>query len=308
MKLDRLLAITMTLLNQTRVSAVDLAGKFEVSLRTIYRDMEAINQAGIPIVSFPGSDGGYEIMEGYRLDKQLLTLEDFVAISTALRGIQTATDNPDIAGLLDKLSALKPSGPNQADHRSLELDFAPARNEKDKLGPLHAAVRACRHVSFHYLDAGGNETTRTIEPMGLYLKSYNWYLYGYCLSREDLRTFRLSRMSGVGVLPGTFVRRPYTLDDVALHRANADMRPQPFEVKIRFKPIVKTRVRDEFDPGRIETLEDGSLLVTAHYYAPDQAVHHLLAYSSYATVLEPSEIVAEMRRHVRELANVYGIL
>ncbi|WP_245599968.1 helix-turn-helix transcriptional regulator [Paenibacillus harenae] len=115
MKLDRLLAITMTLLNQTRVSATDLAERFEVSLRTIYRDMESINLAGIPIVSFPGSDGGYEIMPGYRVDKQILSLDDFSSICSALRGARTATDSSDIDGLLERIGALMPNHQGAAD-------------------------------------------------------------------------------------------------------------------------------------------------------------------------------------------------
>ncbi|WJH35793.1 HTH domain-containing protein [Paenibacillus sp. CC-CFT747] len=106
MKLDRLLAITMTLLNKTRVSAAELAERFEVTPRTIYRDMEAINLAGIPIVSFAGSDGGYEIMPGYRLDKQLLSMDDFSSIISALRGARSATESTELDRLLERIGAL----------------------------------------------------------------------------------------------------------------------------------------------------------------------------------------------------------
>ncbi|GIP28978.1 hypothetical protein J23TS9_41080 [Paenibacillus sp. J23TS9] len=142
MKLDRLLAITMILLNQPRVSATELAARFEVSLRTIYRDMDAINQAGIPIVSFAGSDGGYEIMSGYRIDKQVLSLEDFSSICTALRGARSATDSTDIDGLLDRIGALMPAPGSLISISSghVDLDFQPEPMVKEKITPIQQAA------------------------------------------------------------------------------------------------------------------------------------------------------------------------
>ncbi|WP_168123807.1 WYL domain-containing protein [Paenibacillus sp. HB172176] len=165
MKLDRLLAITMALLNQTRVSATDLANRFEVSLRTIYRDMESINQAGIPIVSYPGADGGYDIMSGYRIDKQLLSLDDFTSIITALRGIQSATESPDIESLLERFGALRPPNPSQAvhDHGSVDLDFKLTPNDREKFTVLQNAIKSLRLVRFHYLDGQGNDSERKVE-------------------------------------------------------------------------------------------------------------------------------------------------
>lgn len=130
MKLDRLLAITMTLLNQPRISATDLSKRFEVSLRTIYRDMEAINQAGIPIVSFAGSEGGYEIMQGYRLEKQVLSLEDFSSICSALRGVRSATDQSEIDRLIERIGVLMPEPSTTRDQIYMDLDFKPAPNDK----------------------------------------------------------------------------------------------------------------------------------------------------------------------------------
>lgn len=113
MKLDRLLSITMALLgSRKRLTAEDLAERFEVSLRTVYRDIETLSQAGIPIISYPGPDGGYEIMPSYRLDKQMLTLEQLYSLYSAVRGIQTATDNPDLTGLLEKIRLSCPNTPH----------------------------------------------------------------------------------------------------------------------------------------------------------------------------------------------------
>jgi predicted DNA-binding transcriptional regulator YafY len=300
MKLDRLLAITMTLLNQTRVNATELAERFEVSLRTIYRDMDSINQAGIPIVSFPGSDGGYEIVSGYRLDKQILSLEDFSSICSALRGARSATDNSDIDGLLERIGALMPDKSKSTDTYKLDLDFTPTPNDKDKIAPLHQAIKEFHLVQFDYLDNKGAETNRTIEPMGLFLKGYVWYMYGYCLTRSDKRVFRLTRINQLMSLPRTFVRRNYTLQDVErqfMSQANF----AKVSAVLHFSPAVKTRVRDEFGFDTIIVNSDGSLSVNAHYSSTERAIQNILSYSNNVTITEPPELIAELQRHVANM-------
>jgi predicted DNA-binding transcriptional regulator YafY len=299
-KLDRLLAITMTLLNQTRVNATELAERFEVSLRTIYRDMDSINQAGIPIVSFAGSDGGYEIVPGYRLDKQILSLEDFSSICSALRGARSATDNSDIDGLLERIGALMPGKSNSTDTYKVDLDFTPTPNDKDKIAPLHQAIKELHLVRFDYLDNKGTETDRTIEPMGLFLKGYVWYMYGYCLTRSDIRVFRLTRINQPRSLPKTFVRRNYTLQDVEqqfMSQANF----AKVSAVLHFSPVVKTRVRDEFGFDKIILNPDGSLSVNAHYTSTERAIQNILSYSNNVTITEPPELIAEIQRHVANM-------
>lgn len=307
MKLDRLLAITMTLLNQPRVSATELSQRFEVSLRTIYRDMDSINQAGIPIVSFPGSDGGYEIMSNFRIDKQILSLDDFSAIYTALRGARSATDNLNIDTLMEKLGALMPNQPASDMGKNVDLDFTPTPSDKEKIEPLHQAIKELHLAQFEYLDNKGTETERTMEPMGLFLKGYVWYVYGYCLTRKDIRVFRLSRIIHLRVLPDTFVRRPFSLQDVEqqfMSRANFSK----VSIALKFSPEVKTRVRDEFGFDQITSNPDGSLSVTAHYSSVDRAVRDMLSYSSYVTILEPPDFIEEMKLHITNMAKKYNIL
>ncbi|MBB6733221.1 helix-turn-helix transcriptional regulator [Cohnella zeiphila] len=307
MKLDRLLAITMTLLNQPRVSATELAERFEVSLRTIYRDMESINQAGIPIVSFPGSDGGYEIMAGFRIDRQMLSLDDFSAIFSALRGTRSATDNPNLDELLEKIGALMPRTSGSAGQdMPIDMDFSPTPSDKEKMGPLHQAIRELHLVRFEYLDNKGTETERTVEPMGLFLKGYVWYLYAYCLTRSDIRVFRLTRMLKLRVLPETFVRRAYTLQDVEEQfMSRADF--SKVVAELRFGPKVKTRVRDEFGFGQVTENPDGTLSVKAPYSSLDRALQNVLSYGSHATLLGPPELIEELKRQVRELAMKYEV-
>ncbi|TFE28560.1 helix-turn-helix transcriptional regulator [Cohnella luojiensis] len=304
MKLDRLLAITMALLNQTRVSATELAERFEVSLRTIYRDMESINLAGIPIVSFPGSDGGYEILSGYRVDKQILSLDDFSSICGALRGVKSATNNSDIDGLLERIGALMPNKSGSVD-TSVDLDFTPSPNDKEKIKPLHQAIKDLHLVRFEYWDSKGKESLRTIEPMGLFLKGYVWYIYSYCLDRSDIRVFRLSRMTQPQSLPQTFVRRNYSLQDVErqfLSQANFSR----VGALLRFDPAVRTRVRDEFGYDQIHANPDGSLDVKANFSSKERAIQNILSYGTHVKVIEPQEILEEVKLQVAQMLSHYS--
>jgi predicted DNA-binding transcriptional regulator YafY len=304
MKLDRLLAITMSLLNQPRVSATDLAKRYEVSLRTIYRDMEAINQAGIPIVSFAGSDGGYEIMQGYRLEKQVLTLEDFSSICSALRGVRSATDQFEIDRLIERIGALMPGHNTAKEHTYVDLDFKPTPNDKAHMGPLHQAIKDLQCVVFTYLDNKGTETERKLEPMGLFLKGYTWYLYGYCLTRMDFRVFRLSRIGELQILPEQFARRDYTLQDIeAQFMGQADFKK--VRAVLRFQPEIKTRVRDEFGFDQVVVNADGTLSLTTYFSSMERAIQKILSYGSMVKVMEPPDLIRSMRHHIQLMVELY---
>jgi predicted DNA-binding transcriptional regulator YafY len=296
----------MTLLNQPRVSATELAERFEVSLRTIYRDMESINQAGIPIVSFPGSDGGYEIMSGYRIDKQVLSLDDFSTIFSALRGARSVTDDSDIDGLLEKIGAMVPDISNPSGATHVDLDLTPKPNVKNNLGSLHKAIKEFHLVQLEYLDIKGAETERTIEPMGLFLKGNRWYIYGYCLTRSDFRVFRLSRILNLKNMPETFVRRVYSLQDVE-RQFKIQAKGAKIKVVLLFDPVIKTRVRDDFSHEQVCTNPDGSLSVTAEYPGIDRAVQSVLSYGANVLVVDPPELIAELRCHIKEMDKIYKI-
>lgn len=306
MKLDRLLAITMTLLNQPRVSATDLADRFEVSLRTIYRDMEAINQAGIPIVSFAGSDGGYEIMQGYRLDKQVLSLEDFSSICSALRGVRSATDQSEIDQLIERIGALMPDRRSARDQSYVDLDFKLAPNDKVYMSPLQQAIRDFRLISFTYLDHQGAETERRLEPMGLFLKGYVWYMYGYCLTRMAIRVFRLSRIGDLKILPEQFVRRDYSLQDVEQQfMSRADFKK--VQAVLRFQSEAKTRVRDEFGFDQVTVNSDGTLSLTTYFSSIERAVQKILSFGSTVKVMEPPDLIVNMRHQIQKIAELYDL-
>lgn len=310
MKIDRLLAITMLLLNRRRVSAKELADQFEVSLRTVYRDLETINQAGIPLVSYAGSAGGYEIMEQYRIDRQFLSLEELQSIIVALKGVHASLAEQEIGVLLDKVGALvarSEQGEAAALGQQLILDLNPwhgGEAEKEMLGTVRQAIRDKRLVEFLYTSSQGEDTNRVCEPMGVVIKGYVWYLYGYCRLRESVRVFRLSRIEHLKVLPGTFEPRPVALERLTCQWGNREPR-DTVTLKLLFQPRAKVRVQDAFERSAIRSQPDGTLLVT--HTMPDEPWLYgmLLGYGTDVRVLEPDYVADKLVEKAQEIVRQY---
>jgi len=307
------MAITIILLNRKRVQAQELAERLEVSLRTIYRDLDSLCHAGIPIVSYTGTEGGYEIMDSFRLDRQMLSFEELIALTTALRGLQStqAMNRSDIDNLLDKVGALVSQAEKGrlADRDQIHIEFTPWRKseaDRSKYEALHKAVNENRLVHFLYTDGQGEETERRIEPMGLALKAYSWYLHGYCLHRQNYRTFRLSRIRELDPLDETFIRRPMP---VAIMNqgwgGQRQQQQQPIELTLRFQAAAKVAVADHFEEKEIERLLDGSLLVRTTFPDEKWLIGFLLHFKSDLVILEPASIAAKVREAALAVSALY---
>jgi len=315
MKLDRLLAITMLLLNRKRVGAKELADRFEVSLRTIYRDLDTINQAGIPIVSYAGADGGYELMDKYRLDRQMLSLDELQSIIIALKGVQATMDDREISTLLDKVGALVTRSEQVATeslHRELLIDINPwhgGEEEKEKLAVLRQAIRESRLVNFTYTSGFGDDSQRDCEPMAVVIKGYLWYLYGYCRLREDYRVFRISRIGDLVKLQEPFHRREGEITQLGYQMdsgAASNWRDKEVtRLVLRFEPSAKARVYDYFDRAAIETEAEGTLLVTTGQPEEPWLYSMLLGYGEQVTVIEPQRVALELVRQAENIIKRY---
>lgn len=313
MKLERLMAITIILLNRKRVQAQELADRMEVSLRTIYRDLESLSLAGIPIVSYTGTEGGYEIMDSFRLDRQLLSFDELMALFTALRGLQStqAMDDSSMDRLLEKVGALvsRTEQGRLVEREQMLVDFTPWRTseaERKKVDTLNKAIHEKTLIRFAYTDGQGQETERCVEPMGLVLKGYKWYLHGYCLEREDYRIFRLSRIRDLLELEELFQRR-----DIELAALNEKWKQPQSQTRrhvgvvLHFSNTVKVAVADRFDEDEIERLPDGSFLVRTTLLDQDWMIGFLLTFRSELRILEPAHLAAAVRKAALDIAGLY---
>ena len=308
MKVDRLVSIIMTLLDKKRIGAQELADMFEVSPRTIYRDIDAINLAGIPIRSISGVGGGFEIMPEYKVDKKIFSTSDLSAILMGLSSLSSLVRGDELLNALAKVKSFIPSE-NAKDieikANQIRIDLSPwigNRNIQPYLEMIQTALQDCRLLSFEYTAHRGNKTVRTVEPYQLVLKSGHWYFYGYCYRRTDYRLFRLSRMSNLKMEPDTFVPRSYQKPILEFEELLTAMQT---EVKIRIHKSILDRVLeyctyDSFTPDGDEHYFVNFPFVENEYY-----YDILLGFGDKCECLEPLHTRAEMKRKIQNIAAMY---
>ncbi|OAB34862.1 DNA-binding transcriptional regulator [Paenibacillus macquariensis subsp. defensor] len=310
MKIDRLLAMTIVLLNRERVSAKELADRFEVSTKTIYRDMETLNQSGIPIVAHQGTSGGFEIMEQYTIARQFLTLNEINTMVSVVKGITGIVDDSKFASLLEKVKALLSRSDTISTEQStagIIFDFNPwgqSPVERDKVNTLKQAIEETRKVSIQYLNMNGKESERVIEPSALILKGYVWYLHAYCTLRHDFRVFRLSRIHELRTLMEQSVRRETPSLDGYVWEAewSTDVR---HEMILNFHRKVRYRIVDFFDPEMVSVLEDGSVQVMGEFAEDEWFYGMILSYGEHVKVQQPACVAEEVVRRAQRIVERY---
>lgn len=216
MKLYRLLHLMNILVNNDKVTIKQLSEKLEVSRRTIYRDLETLTMAGFPIVSYPGYDGGITVAEGYKLDKCLLSLEDWENILTGLNTIKTMGDTEKIEYLIGKIAPKNIETINQQSDIVIDLSQWYDDDTQDLIIGIRNAIGNKQLVSIEYISKISS-TVRTIEPYKLVFKERDWYIYAYCLLRMDFRLFKLNRISAYEIMVDNFIPRQVTVPSFALY-------------------------------------------------------------------------------------------
>ena len=268
---SRLFKILYYLLKNGTTPVKELAEIFEVSTRTIHRDIDALSSAGIPICTSRGRHGGVYIMNNFILDKSVFSAEEKDQILTAINDFSFILDE-DANDLLNKLSAIF----NTNVRNWIEVDLSNWRYNKpsqDIFNSIKFAILDKKIISFEYYSKG-NSTYRKIEPIKLLFKSYNWYIYGFCLFRNDYRLFKLSRINHLEVLEDKFERCDETSSIVDNAFYNQNLVP----VKLMFDKSVLYRVFDEFDKSEIE-IDDEFLIVNTNLPSNDYLFSYLLFWS-----------------------------
>ena len=307
MKIDRLVSIILILLEKERIGAYELAERFEVSPRTIYRDIDAINLAGIPVRSTPGVNGGFEIMPQFKIDRKVFSTADLSAILMGLSSLSGMMRGDELASALAKVRSFIPAGQaKDIELRSSQvlIDLSPwtvNRSVQSNLEHIQTALLENRLLSFEYLNHDGTKTARTAEPYRLVLKNSQWYWQGYCYARNDFRLFKLSRMSNLQLLAETFVPREHPKPQLDFSDAAA----RQTTITLRIHKSILERVLDyvaseDITPdGEEHYLVDYPLIENDYYYGI------LLSFGDKCECLEPPHVRAEMRRRAEAIASLY---
>ncbi len=308
MKIERLLATTVILLNQRKVTAKDLAEYFEVSLKTIYRDFETLNMAGIPVVSSQGYEGGFCIPENFKLSRQLLTYDEMVSILTSLNGINATLQNRELEKVIDKITALIPPDKKELYKQQSEsfiIDISPwgkPQQQKGLMQQVHKAISQCQLLQFDYTTAQGNESHRRVEPHTLIFKNFAWYLLAYCRLRQDFRIFRLSRIRQFTVSPERFARR--TCDPIRYFQNDMDSRPS-IEIVLKFSPRVKVRVEEIFAEDHLIYNRDGFITATFPLPEDEWITSFVLSFGEEVEILSPDVWREDVREKIAKMQKVY---
>ena len=294
MKIDRLMGIVTILLQQDKVTAPELADRFEVSRRTINRDIEDICRAGIPLVTTQGYGGGISIAEGFKLDKSLLTADELQAILSGVKGLDSVWDTPHFSALAEKLAGEAPDDVliDLASHYQAPLT--------GKISAIRAAIRDRRYVCFRYCYEKG-ECRRTIEPYKLVFQWSAWYVWGWCLDREAFRLFKLNRLWGLELGAGPFAARDLPLDELDFGRYFS---ARAFHLKALFEGSEKYRLIEKYGPDCYRE-EQGKLLLEQDFSSYSNMREWALSFGGRAEVLEPEGLRSDLLRQAEAMLKKY---
>ena len=296
MKMERLIGILSILLQRDKITAPELAEQFEVSRRTIQRDIESLCQAGIPIATAQGTGGGISILEGYRVDRTVLTTPEMQAILAGLQSLDSVSGTRRYAQLMEKLSA---GSTGRDSHILIDLSSWYKTSLSPKIEAIHSAIR--QHLTIRFTYFSPKETAlRTVEPYDLVFQWSSWYVWGWCRTRQDFRLFKLNRMTDL--VPGEpFTPRPAPPPDLSAER----IFPAKYQVTVLFDPACRWRLVEEYGPDSFTAQPDGRLRLTWGFPDADSIISWVLTFGEGAELTGPEELRQRLADLTATLARRY---
>ena len=300
-QIDRLIQIVFLLLRHENITAKQLAEELCVSTRTIYRDINILSVAGIPITSQKGFGGGLSLLQGFSLDKSYFTQEEQNNIVQALQ-ILKSSNYPDADKSLNKVAGLFS---HNLQSEWLEIDFSywgSPEKERNNITALERAIINKYVITFTYFNAELTVTHQTVEPLKLVFKSHSWYLVAYSENKKDIRTFKMSRIRELQITNQLFDRelpKDFSITPVYKEEYNTPVFILHFSEKIAYK------VYDEFQEKYIKKLDDGTLEVTFRYQLSDWTFLYLLSFGEYVEIIEPVEARNILKEKAKKIFSMY---
>ncbi len=310
MKHDRLFQILYILLNEGETTAPKLAEQFEVSTRTIYRDIDSLSMSGIPIYTAQGKNGGISLMENFTFDKSLFTDKEQNEILFALESLK-ATD-VEVDNVLTKLGMIF----HKNSTNWLEVEFSRWRYkgvDTDRFNILRQGILNKQSIEISYISGSGQETSRKINPLKLIFKQTHWYLQAYCKNAEDFRTFKISRIKELILLDEYFeeimISSPqidsYQIKEARLYRSDESYNNGLTSVKLKFVPQIAHRVYDEFPSDDIIKEENGYLTVMTKLPIDFWIYNYILSFGENVQIIQPDSLKNQIQNFLRRMQNHY---
>ena len=291
----RLFQMVYYLMDKGNTTAPELAEKFEVSIRTIYRDIDILSAAGIPVYTTQGKGGGIFLPENFVLNRSLISEEEQDQILTALQGL-SGVDEMGNQALLKKLGTVF----QKQTTNWIEIDFSDWQPQHEALfRTLQKAITQKRRISFHYFSRVKAGSDRKVEPLKLIFKAREWYLYAYCCEKQANRLFKLKRIKELEITTETFERTApeNVLEPEKIYTAEKQ------QLQLVFAPELAYRVYENFED--VQETEDGRLLVSKYFPVNDSLYSFLLSFGGQMEVLSPASVRSELIKKIDQLKTIY---
>ena len=288
MKTDRMVGIIDVLRQKKKVTAPYLAERFEVSRRTILRDIEALCRAGVPVVTAQGGGGGISLMDGYDIDTTLFTRDELEAVLVGLKSLDSVSCLPDTDRLARKISGSPATG--AFEDMAIDLSSFYKDTLAPKIRQLRAAIRERRRIAFRYYYAKG-EADKLVEPYQVVFRWSDWYVFGFCTERQDFRLYKLQRLWELRVTGDTYAPRKIPEEK---KRFGGNM-TDDFLVTAIYEPGEKYRLVEEYGPDSFTVMEDGRLYTRWGFTESARTVQRFLSFGDQVEIVEPPEMAEKIR-------------
>jgi len=301
MQISRLLEMVYILLEQKTITAKQLSEKFNVSQRTIYRDIDILTLAGIPVYTEKGKGGGINILPEFVINKSILSNQEQHEILLALQTLSNVK-SPETGQTLKKLSALF----NKNIEDWLLVDFSDwSFTGSSYFEDFKTAILQRRIVDFEYYGTSGEKTKRQIEPIQLWFKQKAWYIKGFCLKRQDIRLFKLNRIKGLKITKTNFSKRNISNNDLD-EKITQEPKEELVTLKLKVAPEMSHRIFDEFCEDMTEKQSDGSFIVSVKWRLDHWLYGLILSYGEFIEVLEPEFVRVKIKEKLGKIDKIYS--
>lgn len=298
MKTDRLVSIINILNSKGRVTAKELSERFEVSVKTIQRDMDSISVIGIPIISYKGKNGGYEILEGYKIDKSVITKEQSNLLINLLKGLEEQYAGKELKNLIGKFEV------EENNENRLIIDFSSWSKGDDLrriISLIDNAIVNNNVIEFAYMNLSGEITKREIEPYNLVLKGMNWYLYGYCKLRKEMRIFKIRRIKELKVTCKCFEkiqRDPFLAKD---------WEGKLIELMLKFYAFDNFIIDEYFSEYKVLKCNENEKIIKVILPEDNYLYSMILGMGDLVEVIEPIEFRNKIIDKINKINQIYRI-
>ncbi len=303
MKIYRLLSIINIMLSKDLVTAKYLAEKQEVSVKTIQRDIETLNMAGIPVFSKKGINGGYGILDSYRFDTKLLSEQEINLLKSMLDSLGSVYNNKSLESLWDKLESGIVTAAS-SDSPKVKVDISPWNKDdklQDKINLISEAIRQSKILSIEYYNSSGECLLRNIEPYELVLRHGRWYMLAYCLEKKDIRTFKANRISTIEI-----TNRYFDLRDYKSKKSEDSSRRDNIRKVLRFNKDVYYRVVDIFNDDEVDDITQEYVTVITDLKSDSWLTSTILSFGTSVKVIEPESLRADIKKEIEKMNQIYN--